>query len=108
MLITSWHASQIEKEEARREWKLLVRHELFEMRACPLCGLPVLRWRTFDEIRTRTLRASLRAARGNLSMAARRLGVGRQFFYEHVPNLPVKRPGRVGNNGGRKKEEGTP
>ncbi len=94
----TWHAMMIKRLEARKTWRVLARHLLFELRACPVCELPVFRWRRDDEIRIRVLAMAVRAANGNIALAAKRLKVGRRTLYN---NLPKQLRDRIG--AGRKK-----
>ncbi len=81
----SWHAMMIKRLEARKNWRVLARHLLFELRECPTCGLPVFRWRRADEIQIRVLAMSVRAAGNNYTLAAQRLKVGRRTLYNNLP-----------------------
>lgn len=74
-LVAEWHAMMLGRQQARQKWPLLASHLLFELRACPTCGLPVIRWRAIDEIRGRILRMAHRAANYNATLAASRLRV---------------------------------
>jgi hypothetical protein len=71
---------------ALKTWDLLDESLLFELRACPICRRPVLRWRPLDEIREEIFRRSLTAAGGNVSLAARRLKISRRSFYDTASN----------------------
>ncbi len=81
----AWHAMMLGRVQARKAWPLLARHMLFEIRACAFCGEPVLRWRGFDAIRIRVLAMAVRAAGGNVSLAAQRLKMARRTLYDHLP-----------------------
>ncbi len=98
-----WHSMMIKRLEARKTWRVLARHLLFELRACPVCGLAVFRWRRNDEIRIRVLAMAVRAANGNIALAAQRLKMTRRTLYD---NLPQKLRDRIGT--GRKKSEDEP
>ena len=87
--MSTWHAMMMGKVAARKTWLLLAKGLLFELRACPVCSRPVLRWKSFDEVEARLFLMALRAAGGNASLAARRLRVSRRTFYNHLP--PVLR-----------------
>ncbi len=86
-----WHASQIKRLAAKKTWKLLASHLLFELRACPVCGLPVLRWRKWDEIQHRILWSAVQAAGGQMSLVSRRLKMSRRTLYNHLPATLRKR-----------------
>lgn len=92
-LVMEWHAQMIGRLQARKAWPLLARHLLFEMRACPDCGLPVLRWRRLREIKARVLRMAHRAANYNATLAASRLRVDRKMISDTRPRKGKPKPG---------------
>ncbi len=101
---TVWHSMMIKRLEARKTWRVLARHLLFELRACPVCGLPVFRWRRADEIQIRVLAMAVRAAGDNYTLAAKRLKVGRRTLYN---NLPQKLRDRIGTARKQPENEGS-
>ncbi len=83
--VMSWHAMMIKKLLAKKTWPVLARHLLFELRACPVCGLPVFRWRRWDELQHRVLWAAVQAAGGKMSLASQRLKMSRRTLFAHLP-----------------------
>ncbi len=81
----SWHMMMVKQLAARKTWLL------FELRACPECGLPVFRWRRWDEIKHRALWAAVQAANGQMSLASRRLRMPRRTLYSNLPTKLRKR-----------------
>ena len=73
------------RPEVRKSWPILAQHFLFELRECPHCGQPAIRWKAFDEIKMRVLTLSFRLAGGNRTMVARRLRMSRRSIYDHLP-----------------------
>jgi hypothetical protein len=81
----AWHAMMIRKIVARKTWPVLARHLLFDLRACPVCRLPVFRWKTWKEIRRRVLWAAVQAMSGQISLVSRRLKMSPHTLYAHLP-----------------------
>lgn len=93
----AWHSMMLGKFQARRTWALLAKHALFEIRRCPQCGQPVLRWRRLDEIKFRVMVMALRGAGGNMSLASRRLKISTKTLYDNLPKrLRERSSGKVG------------
>ena len=90
--MAAWHALMIGKLKTRKTWRVLARHLLFELRECPTCKRPVLRWRRFDEIKQRIYIRAIATAGGCTSLAARRLRVSRRTLYDYVP-IRLRKPG---------------
>lgn len=81
----AWHNMMLGKQSARRTWPILVSHHIFELRECPVCKRPVMRWRQFDEVKQELFVLAVRLSRGNKSLAARRLNVSRDSLSDHLP-----------------------
>lgn len=92
-LVVEWHSVMLGKIQARRSWPLLSSHLLYELRACPQCGQPVIRWRRLDEIKARVIRMAHRAANYNATLAASRLRVDRKRISDVRPQKGKPRPG---------------
>lgn len=83
--IVAWHDLMIGRLQARKSWPLLSSHMLYELRACPTCGRPVMRWRRLDEIKFRVMVMALRVAGDDVTLAARRLRISRRTIHYHLP-----------------------
>lgn len=89
--MAAWHRLMLGQLEAEATWPLLSSHLLFELRACPVCRRPVMRWRSLDEIKERVLDLAYQAAGGKVVLASRRLRMKRRTFYLNAPESLKKR-----------------
>jgi hypothetical protein len=83
--MATWHRLRIGELQANESWPLLSSQLLFELRACPICRRPVMRWRSIEEIKAQVLELAYDAAGGSAALAARRLRMSRRAFYSHAP-----------------------
>lgn len=81
----AWHDLMLGQHQARKTWRLLARFWLCELRECPICRRPVMRWCRLDEIKLRIFTRALAAAGGNVTRAAKRLHVNPRTFYYYLP-----------------------
>lgn len=83
-----WHRLIVHDPVEWKALRLLQAGLLTELRQCPHCLRPLLRWRPFAEVRRRVFRQSLMAAGGDAHLACRRLDITTQTL-----NRTLTRPG---------------